>query len=168
MPWTWLDNERIPDSKIHWANMGPIWCRQDPGGPHVGPMNIAIWDSNQIDDGGITYAISLLVLWRFFSSQLRFGNNMQWNFDNDFLFMKTNLQNCDHVASTTSRVLKYKKTDDDFGTSNIKDLSNLGSYHQTSKPVPDNIDQALVKIHYRTNFLLTRGLRIRKVSRSSS
>ena len=23
--------------------MGPIWGRQDPGGPHVGPMNHAIW-----------------------------------------------------------------------------------------------------------------------------
>ena len=22
---------------------GPIWGRQDPGGPHVGPMNFAIW-----------------------------------------------------------------------------------------------------------------------------
>ena len=32
-----------PDSKVHWANMGPIWGRQDPGGPHVGPMNLAIW-----------------------------------------------------------------------------------------------------------------------------
>ena len=34
----------IPDSKVHGANMGPIWGRQDPGGPHVGPMNLAIWD----------------------------------------------------------------------------------------------------------------------------
>ena len=25
------------------ANMGPIWGRQDPSGPHVGPMNIAVW-----------------------------------------------------------------------------------------------------------------------------
>ena len=25
--------------------MGPIWGRQDPGGPHVGPMNFAIWDA---------------------------------------------------------------------------------------------------------------------------
>ena len=25
--------------------MGPIWGRQDPGGPHVGPMNFAIWGS---------------------------------------------------------------------------------------------------------------------------
>ena len=32
-----------PDSKVHWANMGPIWGRQDPGGPYVGPMNLAIW-----------------------------------------------------------------------------------------------------------------------------
>ena len=34
----------IPDSKVHGANMGPIWGRQDPGGPHIGPMNFAIWD----------------------------------------------------------------------------------------------------------------------------
>ena len=32
-----------PDSKVHEANMGPIWGRQDPGGPQVGPMNFAIW-----------------------------------------------------------------------------------------------------------------------------
>ena len=25
--------------------MGPIWGRQDPGGPHVGPMNFVIWDA---------------------------------------------------------------------------------------------------------------------------
>ena len=34
---------RHPDSKVQGANMGPIWGRQDPGGPHVGPMNFAIW-----------------------------------------------------------------------------------------------------------------------------
>ena len=33
-----------PDSKVHGANMGLIWGRQDPGGPHVGPMNFAIWE----------------------------------------------------------------------------------------------------------------------------
>ena len=32
----------VPNSKVHGANMGPIWGRQDPGGPHVGPMNFAI------------------------------------------------------------------------------------------------------------------------------
>ena len=35
----------IPESKVQGANMGPIWGRQDPGGPHVGPMKFAIWDS---------------------------------------------------------------------------------------------------------------------------
>ena len=34
----------IPDGKVHGANMGPIWGRQDPGGSNVGPMNFAIWD----------------------------------------------------------------------------------------------------------------------------
>ena len=34
----------LPDCNIHGANMGPIWGRQDPGEPHVGPMNFVIWD----------------------------------------------------------------------------------------------------------------------------
>ena len=29
---------------VQGANMGPIWGRQDPGGPDVGPMNFAICD----------------------------------------------------------------------------------------------------------------------------
>ena len=33
----------MSDSKLHVANMGPIWGRQDPCGPHVGRMNFAIW-----------------------------------------------------------------------------------------------------------------------------
>ena len=32
-----------PDSKIHGADNGPIWGRQDPGGPYVGLMNFAFW-----------------------------------------------------------------------------------------------------------------------------
>ena len=32
-----------PHSKVHGANMGPSWDRQDPGGPHVGPINFDIW-----------------------------------------------------------------------------------------------------------------------------
>ena len=34
----------IPDSKVHGAHMGPTWGRQDPGGPHVGHVNLVIWD----------------------------------------------------------------------------------------------------------------------------
>ena len=38
----WLFSKVVstPDSKVHGANMGPIWGRQDPGGPYVGPMNL--------------------------------------------------------------------------------------------------------------------------------
>ena len=50
MPIGTVDNRTVdgvvwkvyPDSKVHGANMGAIWGRQDPGGPHVGPMNFAI------------------------------------------------------------------------------------------------------------------------------
>ena len=28
----------VPASKVHGTNMGAIWGRQDPGGPHVGPV----------------------------------------------------------------------------------------------------------------------------------
>ena len=41
---------KYPDSKIHGANMGLIWGRQDPGGPHVGPMNFAIRVGNVADN----------------------------------------------------------------------------------------------------------------------
>ena len=40
-----------PDSKVHGANMGPTWGRQDPGGPHVGPMNLAICVCTVCDGG---------------------------------------------------------------------------------------------------------------------
>ena len=36
-----LPKGTIPDSKVHWAYMGPTWGRQDPGGSHVS-MNLAI------------------------------------------------------------------------------------------------------------------------------
>ena len=35
--------DSIADSKVYGANMGPTWGRQDPDGPHVGPMHFAIW-----------------------------------------------------------------------------------------------------------------------------
>ena len=41
----------ILDSKVHGANRGPTWDRQDPGGSQVGPMNLAkslgcCWEGN--------------------------------------------------------------------------------------------------------------------------
>ena len=46
----------VPDSKVHGANMGPIWGRQDPGGPHAGPMNLTIWGANTGDCRFVTEA----------------------------------------------------------------------------------------------------------------
>ena len=34
-----------PDSKVDGANMGLTWGQNDPGGPHVGPKNLSIWES---------------------------------------------------------------------------------------------------------------------------
>ena len=31
-----------PDSKVHGTNMGPTWVLLASGGPHVGPINLAI------------------------------------------------------------------------------------------------------------------------------
>ena len=63
-------NTPTPDSKVHGANMGPIRGRQDPGGPHVGPMNLAIWDVPQVHithhDFGVSNDKLSLILCDFF------------------------------------------------------------------------------------------------------
>ena len=43
----YLVSNRIPDNKVHGANMGPTWVLSSLGGPHVGPMKLAIWDGLQ-------------------------------------------------------------------------------------------------------------------------
>ena len=43
---------KVPDSKVHGTNMGPIWGRQDPGGPPCWPHELCLpWkiDFNYID-----------------------------------------------------------------------------------------------------------------------
>ena len=37
-------SQTVPDSKVYGAKMGPIWGQQDPRGPHVCHMNLAIWN----------------------------------------------------------------------------------------------------------------------------
>ena len=54
-----------PDSKVHGANMSPIWGRQNPGGPHVGPMNVAIWV-----DSSYGYPLFKLFVGTFFKDRL--------------------------------------------------------------------------------------------------
>ena len=43
--------QQYPDNKVHGTNQGPIWGRQDLSGPHVGPMNFAIWVANNLLKG---------------------------------------------------------------------------------------------------------------------
>ena len=45
--WSWWVIRHSPDTQAHGTNIGPIWGRQDPGGPHVVPMDFAIWVSMQ-------------------------------------------------------------------------------------------------------------------------
>ena len=49
-----------PDSKVHEANMGPIWGRQDPGEPHDGPMNFVILVYMMISSNGNIAALLAL------------------------------------------------------------------------------------------------------------
>ena len=44
----------IPDSKVHEAYIGSTWGRQDPDGPHVGPMNLAIRDTTALRERSST------------------------------------------------------------------------------------------------------------------
>ena len=40
----------FPDSKVRGVNMGPTWVLSAPDGPHVGPMNFAIWVCQEIEN----------------------------------------------------------------------------------------------------------------------
>ena len=46
-----LCRKNSPDSKVHGTNMGTIWGQQDPDGPHVGPMDFAIWEVMRVLSG---------------------------------------------------------------------------------------------------------------------
>ena len=37
-----ISGRRVPDSNVHGANTGLTWVLSAPGGPHVGPINLAI------------------------------------------------------------------------------------------------------------------------------
>ena len=50
------------DSKVHGANMGPNWVLSAPDGPHVGPMNFAIWDM-YIAVRGVSNEYALLLIY---------------------------------------------------------------------------------------------------------
>ena len=41
---------KIPDSKVHGANMGPTSVLSAPDGAHVGPINLAIRDAPIVNE----------------------------------------------------------------------------------------------------------------------
>ena len=53
------NNGNIPRSKVYGANMELTWAQQDPGGPYVGLMDLAIWYG--IWDAGVLVAIILII-----------------------------------------------------------------------------------------------------------
>ena len=73
----WMD-ECIPWFKVHGANEGPIWGRQDPGGPHVGPLNLAIWVSSQI----IYWRKAVPLIWKGWSQlAYEYRAKCPWSYD---------------------------------------------------------------------------------------
>ena len=56
-------NLNNPDSKVHGTNMGPIWGRQDPGGPHVLCYLGRCWTNCQVDTSFRCHDSHVTLLW---------------------------------------------------------------------------------------------------------
>ena len=52
----------IPDSRVHGANTGPTRVLSAPGGPHLGPMNLAIRDIPAVYGITVPYSTHLPVI----------------------------------------------------------------------------------------------------------
>ena len=112
---SWIHN---PDSKVHGANMGPIWGWQDPGGSLVGPMNFAIWEAtkssevcwhpkpnNKIPTLNILYCYSVLVLFQHNTrGKLIKSNFFIWTFENKFIVTKPCDKNWTIIANFCEQI----------------------------------------------------------------
>ena len=63
--------ETYPELKVHGANMGPIWGRQDPGGPHESYfLGTPCWNCFDIKMAFYRskdfYHVDKMILWPFF------------------------------------------------------------------------------------------------------
>ena len=58
-------SDAYPDSKVHMANMGPTRVLSSPGGPHVSPMNLAIWVGMRINAEQYRHQTIQWKAWRF-------------------------------------------------------------------------------------------------------
>ena len=55
--------EKMVASCYNRDNMGPTWGRQDSGGPHVGHMNLAIWDGLLTFENRSTSVQDFMMTW---------------------------------------------------------------------------------------------------------
>ena len=61
--------QSIPDSKVHGPSIGPTWFLSAPGGPHVGPINLAFRDDHDITNHGKTmrefdgYTVAVVIIY---------------------------------------------------------------------------------------------------------
>ena len=79
--WLVIALQISPDSKVHGENMGPTCVMSAPGGPHVGPMNPAIWvmfmDICHIDNYIFEWLpVALLLLVNASSSWVLYGSEV--------------------------------------------------------------------------------------------
>ena len=88
--------EANPDSKVHGANMGPIWVLSTADGPHVAPINLAIWENF----AGIRYMA--LNIWKiFFRSTVFQARVLHWPYASGSYPAKA--QRNEHVIITSKR-----------------------------------------------------------------
>ena len=96
-----------PDSKVHGANMGPLWGWQDPGGPHVGPMNSAIWVGLDPNDSFIAHQITYVSFTA--SKILQFEHKKGYAFCDNSLH-KNILNHSDFPLSRAQRTKKLRNS----------------------------------------------------------
>ena len=85
-----------PDSKVHGANMGPTWVLSAPGGPHVGFMNLAIWE-------GLVYSPDIQMHDNVLDKVERVPEKHQWWHQVTCPCLKT--FHWDHIDTSSSRDL---------------------------------------------------------------
>ena len=76
----WWPSSLAPDNKVHGANMGPTWVLSAPGGPHVGPMNLAIRGVTRLE-----WAVAYRIWWGITRSHLM---HKMWIMQNDGIVSK--------------------------------------------------------------------------------
>ena len=70
-------NLNHPDSKFHRANMGPTWVLSSPGGPHVGPMNLAVWlTSSNCNWISHTHSLTYIIMCLYF---VIYATGLKWH-----------------------------------------------------------------------------------------